>query len=202
MSSSFSGGLRTAAGLGFILLASGSCDSQSIYNSQSQQQDTEDVAARIAELQPAVGTYCGSVHMIQSDQDYQANLKLQIVEQNEHSSTSQDPTDTVRVPMLGGNLSFPALANQGQAGYSTLPDLIQATGGYGAVGFTYGDYNPLDKTVNLPFSLPGAAAGSTYGSLVGTLDDSGLAGQWYSQSSQLLGTFTFTLCNSGSGEGT
>jgi hypothetical protein len=191
---SFSGALRAACSLGLILLFNSSCDSQNVYNSQSQQEDTDDTAARIAELQPALGNYCGSLHMIQSDQDYQANLTLNLATQDVHSSTSQDPTSTVRLPMLGGSMTFPQLVNDKNSPYSDMPDLIQATGASGSIGFTTGDYNPLDKSINLPFTAAGSQAGTIYGSVVGTLNGNTFTAQLFTQSSQLLGTFSFTKC--------
>jgi hypothetical protein len=177
-----------------LLLLLAGCDSQDLYNSQNQKQATTEADAKIAALQPAVGRYCGKMHMIESDQDYDTNLSLQVVQQNIHSSTSQDPTDTVRVPMLAGSLRFPAIDAAGSDAYSTLPDLVQATGGYGAVSFSYGDYNPLNQSLNLPFAVNGQAPGVYYGTVTGTLDGGAFTGQWYSESSRLVGSFTLTKC--------
>jgi hypothetical protein len=169
------------------------CDPQNIYNTESQQQNTAQAEAKEQSLQPAVGYYCGNVHLTDSDEDFDANLSLQIIEDNEHSSSSTDPTDTVQVPKLAGSLTFPAIKNQGSAAYSTLPELMQATGGTEAISFTYGDYNPGTQIINLPFNVPNGPQGD-YGSLSGTLNGNQFSGTWYSESSQAVGTFTLTKC--------
>jgi hypothetical protein len=169
------------------------CDPQNTYNSEAAQQNTAQADAKANALHPAEGNYCGTMHLVQSNLDFEVHLTLKVVSDNVHSSSSTDPTDTVQVPKLAGTMTFPAIANEGSAAYSTLPDLIQATGGYGSVAFTYGDYNPMNHKINLPFTVPGAAQGN-YGAVTGGLEGDTFTGSWYSEASQLVGTFTIDKC--------
>jgi hypothetical protein len=172
------------------------CSPQPAYSPEALRQDTADAQAKSDSLQPAVGDYCGSMHLLKSGSDFKVELDLEVVEDNTHSSSSTDPTDTVQVPKLAGSMSFPAITNAGSAAYSSLPDLIQATGGYGTVSFSYGDYNPVNQVINLPFTLPGGQA--SYGSVNGTLAGTTFSGTWFSESGQKVGTFSLARCTEGS----
>jgi hypothetical protein len=182
-------------GFGSALLCG--CDPQNTYNSEAAKQNTAETQAKMAELQPAEGDYCGSMYLKQADMYFVVNLTLKAVLDNAHSSSSTDPTDTVQVPKLAGAMTFPAIVNQGSAAYATLPDLMQATGGQVSLSFTYGDYNSVDSTINLPFSVPNGPQGN-YGEVTGTLDGNVFSGSWYSESSRLVGTFSLNKCEGAS----
>ena len=102
----------------------------------------------------------------QSEADFKVELVIKRGDQNIHSSQSQDPTDTVQVPKLVGYMQFPAIESEGSAACMTLPALMEATRGFRAISFTYGDYDPLTRQIYLPFSVPGHPQGD-YGEVEG-----------------------------------
>ena len=190
--------MQTAFGIVFLLCLSVflvSCGKQNTYNTNAARQNSIAAFEKAKELRPAIGKYCGLMHLLKSDTDFDVELELHRGDDNIHASTSQNPVDTVQVPKLAGYMQFPAIENQGSAAYMTLPLLMEATGGYRAISFTFGDYDPLTQRIYLPFLVPGHTQGN-YGEMRGTLNlaTSRFAGVWYSNSYEELGAFDLPRC--------
>lgn len=179
--------------LSALLLAG--CGKQNTYNANSARWNSLAVSEKAKALLPAINKYCGLMHLIKHDIDFDVELLIQRGDDNIHSSVSQDPTDTIQVPKLVGYMRFVAIQDQGSAAYLTLPPLMAATGGFSAISFTYGDYDPLTRRVYLPFSVPGHTQGN-YGEVRATLDTNTkhLSGVWYSNSFEELGSFDLPPC--------
>jgi hypothetical protein len=187
---------RALAGTCLILALSAvlSGCNQDTYRDSAAQQAVRAAQLKEHELTPVVGKYCGTMHMIASAEDYDVTINLTIERENVHSSASQDPTDTVQIPKLVGNMRFPAIDNLGSAIYESDPELIAATGGYGSVSFTYGDYVPETKRINMPFAVAGHGDGN-YGAIDGTFDNGQIKGEWDSISFEHVGDFEVAFCN-------
>jgi len=177
----------------FLIFAG--CGKQDTYNANTVRWNSLATSEKAKQLQPAVNHYCGIMHLLQSDADFKVELQIERGDENIHSSQSQDPTDTIPIPMLVGFMQFPAIQNQGSASYLTLPALMEATGGYQAISFTAGDYDPLTGHVYLPFSVPGHTQGN-FGEVRGNLNinTKHLSGVWYSNSFEELGAFDLPPC--------
>ncbi len=175
------------------------CGNQPTYNANTQRWNSLAVSEKAKALQPAINSYCGAVHLIAGDADVDTVLVIQRGDDNVHSSQSQDPTDTIQVPKLVGFMRFPTVESQGSAAYMTMPALMEATGGFAVISFTYGDYDPETGHVFLPFSVPGHTQGN-YGELRANLDlaSKQLSGVLYSNSYEELGSFELPPCASSS----
>ena len=179
----------------FLALCLVGCSKQDTYNANAVRWNSLAVSEKAKALQPAVNKYCGNMHLMKSDADFDVELQMERGDDNIHSSQSQDPTDTIQVPKLVGNMKFPAIHKEGSAAYITLPALMEATGGFYAISFTYGDYDPITHRVYLPFSVPGHTQGN-YGEVRAILDigTKHLVGVWYSNSYEEVGSFDLPPC--------
>jgi hypothetical protein len=198
MQSTFSRSVFWPTSFFLILPLVNSCSQQNTYRQDAQDQNRLEATNKAKELQVVVGTYCGKMHLIQSGADFDVTLSLAQGQDNAHSTQSADPTDTVQIPKLFGEMSFPAIHNEGGAAYQTLPDLIAATGGSESVSFTYGDYDPTKQEIYLPFTVAGHDQGN-YGDASCTYIQGHLHGTWLSNSYQPVGTFEMDLCSTTAG---
>jgi hypothetical protein len=191
--------------LGFILgLGAGAsgCGEQATQRQDQIKQDNADTQAKYADLQPADGTYTGLVHLISTDEDFAVTLDIQRVYEPEQSQNSQDPSETVSIPKLSGQMTFTALKNLSLADYSHFGPLLDPMGGFSIATFDYGDFNPTNNQLILPYSVAGATG--TYGELTGTLapdPQTGIyhySGSWFSKPFGTVGTFELDVAPRGS----
>jgi len=185
----------------FLSLISACGSQQNTYREDAARANTIDAQLTTRKLSAVTGAYCGSVHLNASDEDFTANLELNVQMPNTHSN-AVSPASTTQQPQLSGNMEFPVLlSSAGSANYSVNADLMAATGGAAQLSINYGDYDPNQKPqLNLPFTVPSHPQGN-YGQLQGNLLVSGhIVGTWYSNSFKEIGSFDFALCKKNQGD--
>lgn len=169
------------------------CSKQNTYHDDAAKQSAVEAQVRDQQLAPVLGTYCGKMHLVRSGMDFDVNMIVVRGEDNVHAPQSSDPTLTVRVPKLAGSMRFPAVENAGSSAYVSMPELIQATGGYGVLPFDNGDYDPQTRQIYFPFSVPGHQG--EYGEVRGAFNNGRYTGTWLSNSYRTVGTFELNQCD-------
>jgi hypothetical protein len=175
-------------GLTTILSACGQVNS---HRENERQQNQADVTAELKDLAIAEGSYTGTITMKADGREYDAQIILTRVFENVHPGSSQDPTQTINLPKLSGNLTFAVLKNTTYAQYSQYPALIQPMGGFALLAFSYGDYDPESKRMTLPYNVSGYSNGN-FGELFGKFQNGEFTGKWFCQPLGLVGDFAFS----------
>jgi|GEM_PF-4671246 len=188
MNLSLFGRLLTLTG---CLVAAG-CNSTSQSARQTENaQYAADSAAKSQELSVAEGHYIGNVHLLKSNQDFQADLVLKVVMEPARSQQPENPSETVSVAKLSGSLSFPALDAVSGQDYSSFSGLVAPMGGFQKMLFDYGDYTPATSDLILPYSVSGYADGR-FGQVEGHLNAGVLTATWFAKPFGEVATMTLT----------
>ena len=172
------------------LITSSGCGPQNTDHENLDAQYNADSQAEYEKLQPADAVWSGKVHLIQSNQDFDATLTIQRVWENSHVSGSPDPTSTTELPTLKGNLDFSVL--DGNDTTSDLSNLRTPLGLGNSAQFDFGNYSDKTQEMVLPYSVPHYSLG-TFGSLSGKISGNHYQGTWFANYIQggKVGTFDF-----------
>jgi hypothetical protein len=130
-----------------------------------------------------------------SGQAFDANIIVKRTLETRRDPQSDDPTQTVSIPTLGGSLHFPAVQEILDHHPEDIPgfhELLDPLGMFATVTFDLGDYNPATQQLVLPYDVPGYAGGS-FGELTGTLSGGKFTGDWFSKPFGDAGTFVLTV---------
>jgi hypothetical protein len=173
------------------------CGQQNTARQTAIAQNDADTDAKYQDLAPADGTFTGNIVLSSSKQTFAMTIQLQRVYETTKSPDSQDPSDSIKIPKLGGNISFPALtATNGLTGDYQFGELFDAMGLHSSVFIDYGDYDPTDNSLILPYTI--SELSTDYGQLSGTLINGHFSGSWFSKGSTLGTVGTFELDKLGS----
>ncbi|MGZ3696828.1 MAG: hypothetical protein ACXWPM_08865 [Bdellovibrionota bacterium] len=173
------------------------CGPQNSLRQSVDAQNLADSTAKMEDLAPAEGTFSGLVHLKQSGQEFAMILQLRRVTDNVHPSQGQDPTSTIELPRLSGNLHFPALDKivahpEDLTQLSSFSELTAPMDTHISVLITNGNLVAKTGHLTLPYSLPNSTIGNV-GSLDGTLTQGRYTGTWFSELVGVVGTFDLTL---------
>ena len=182
--------LKIAPFLMALLFTACGSPNNTIRDNLNKENDTF-TQAKFAELQPAEATYQGKITLTDGAKSYDCILQLKRTSQFTRDSQSQDGSESIEVPQLGGSMSFPALRNLPMSDLSTYSALTEPMGGYLTVMFDAGNYNPRTLKMVLPYTVPGYSQASL-GELDGTLTDGHFTGTWFSKPVGIVGTFDLT----------
>jgi hypothetical protein len=173
------------------------CGQQNTQRDNVNASNAADAQARFQDLAPAEGNYSGTVLLSQSHQSFAMNLSINRIMEPARSSQAQDPSESVSIPVLNGNMSFPALENlQHEDPSSRLDDLSNFTPLTDPMGqnlranIQEGTFD--GTTLVLPYSVEGASG--IYGELSGQLSGGHFVGNWTSEeASGMVGTFDLVV---------
>jgi hypothetical protein len=186
-------------GLGMTLIAGfSSCTDDSTFNDQNDKTNALEAVSREAQLAPATGTFCGNMHLTKENVDYAVVITLQVNHITTHASNSQDSTDLTDTPVLGGNMRFAVIENEGQQAYEDASQLMAYTGGNVTV-FMPGTYTTQTHEVILPYTVPNYAQ-DHYGEITGDVENGQtFVGTWSVNSyGDDVGTFSLKSCGASS----
>ena len=170
------------------LLASSACELQKTAREKANLQYSSDKQTKYKELEPAEGTFSGSMHLIESDQDFNVLLEVKRVTMIERAPQSQNPSETIEVPKLSGAMTFSALTHFDLRDYGNFQELLKPMGGFLRVIFDFGDFSSLSQNLILPYSIPGYSLG-TFGEISGVLQNGHFKGTWFANPFGDVGTF-------------
>jgi hypothetical protein len=167
------------------------CGQQNTDHENLNAQYNADSQAEYEKQQPADAVWTGKVHLIQSDQDFDATLSIHREWVNSHVSGSPDPTSTTELPTLKGNLDF-AVLDEKDIASDDLSNLRMPLGQGDSAQFDFGNYSDKTQVMVLPYSVAHYALG-TFGSLSGKITGNHYQGTWYANYIQggKVGTFDF-----------
>lgn len=178
------------------------CDSaQTTYRDTLNKQNDAFSEKNKADLSPAAPedkstVYSGTVHLNDSDQDFDCVVELEMTSEFTRISQGEDQTTTVEVPKLTGSMRFPVLDGISIEDMSSYAALTRPMGSYSKVLFDFGNYNPRSHRMILPYLVPGYS-GSSFGELQGTLVGGHYVGTWFSKPFGDVGTFKLTRSQGG-----
>jgi hypothetical protein len=173
-----------------ILSAFAGCGQQNTQRDNINAQDTADAQARYQDLAPTEGNYTGTVLLAQTHQNFAMSLNVRRIMQPAHSPQSQDPSESVSIPELIGNIRFPALDSLSLEDLPSFTALTDPMGGNLRANIQDGSYD--GTTLVLPYSVNGATG--IYGELSGQLVNGHFTGSWFSEEpSGTVGTFDLTI---------
>ena len=174
---------------GLIILLGSSCGSpnNTIRDNLNKQNDSY-TQAKFNELQPAEAIYQGKVSINQNRKSYDCTLQIKRTSQFTRDSQSQDGSESIEVPQLGGGMHFSALENLSMSELSNYSVLTEPMGGYLTVMFDSGNYNPRTLKMVLPYTVPGYSQASL-GELEGSLNNGHFQGTWFAKPVGIVGTF-------------
>jgi len=173
-----------------ILGAFAGCGQQNTQRDNINAQDTADAQARYQDLAPTEGNYTGTVLLAETHQPFAMKLNVRRIMQPAHSSQSQDPSESVSIPELTGNIGFPALEHKSEEELAKLTALTDPMGGNTQANIQDGGYD--GTTLVLPYSVNGATG--IYGELIGQLVGGHFTGTWISEeASGTAGTFDLMI---------
>jgi len=172
----------------FLSLSLTACGDKKTYRDVVSNQNDSFTQAKNKELQPAEATYQGVVHITDSNEDFDCVIEVKRTSEFTRLTQSQDQTETVEVPKLGGSVRFPILKNVQMEDLSSYSSLTTPMGGYLTVMFDFGNYNPRNKKLILPYTVP-AYADHSFGEFNGTLTQGHYKGTWFSKPLGNIGTF-------------
>lgn len=178
-----------------------SCGQQNSHRESVLDQQTSDSQAKFDELAPAEGTFSGQMHLTQSGESFATQLTIQRVMENQRTTQSTDPSVTVALAKLSGNLRFPAIDRIDSSDHSEFTDyaeILNPLGGLGTALIDFGDYNPKNSQLVLPYNVASYTQGS-YGELSGTLGQGHFTGSWFSKPYGTVGTFDLTQTSTNAG---
>ena len=168
--------------------AGSACELQKTAREKANLQYSSDKQTKYKELEPADGIYSGSMHLINSDQDFRVLIDVKRTSIIERVPQSQNPSETIEVPKLSGSMTFPALTNLDLRDYLHFQELLKPMGGVLIVTFDFGDYSALSQSLILPYTVPGYASG-LFGEVSGTLQGDHFIGTWFTNPLGDVGTF-------------
>ncbi|MEO5968955.1 MAG: hypothetical protein ABIQ95_03435, partial [Bdellovibrionia bacterium] len=176
-------------GVIWIALLSGSaCEAQKTAREKANLQYSSDKQTKYKELEPAEGIFSGSMHLIDSDQDFSVLLEVKRIIMIERAPQSQNPSETIEVPKLSGAMTFPALSHLDLRDYGYFHELLGPMGGFLRVMFDFGDYSSLSQNLILPYTVAGYSLGN-FGEVSGILHDGHFKGTWFANPFGDVGTF-------------
>jgi hypothetical protein len=170
-----------------------SCSKENAYQTDANQQDSLASQQKTQTLDQVQGYYRGKMKITaQSDMDLDVVIFLQVTQS---TAPQADQIDKVQVPILGGNLSFPALQKEGSlAAMGSFPDLVRAMGSALEIQFTNGDFNTNNSMITLPYNSGGSVTGDDQ--VIGTFQNGVFSGEWDSHSGGKMGTFSLERSDS------
>lgn len=178
-----------ASVLGLMLAMSlSACGQQNTSRENIANEDEAATQAKYRDLAPAEGRYSGQVTLSGSNQVFDAVLEAHRAMENVRSSESTDPTATISLPRLSGDVRFPAIDNLQPEDYPGFHALLDPLGGYATALFGFGNYDPKSTQLVLPYTVPGYSSGS-FGEFTGTLLDGHFKGTWFCNAIGTVGTF-------------
>lgn len=185
----------------FSILASG-CGQQNTQRNNINAQDAADAQAKYQDLAPAEGQYTGTVLLAQTHQSFAMQLSLSRQMEPARSAQSQDPSESVSIPILEGPMSFPVLdALENEDVTDQLEDILHFKALTAPMGLNWranlknGTFDGTNLV--LPYSVGNSS--DIYGELNGQLVDGHYTGNWLAEEpSSTVGTFDLVVQN-GSG---
>ena len=179
--------------LSLLTLSLASCNSPSSQSARQAEnaQYTADTQAKAQDLMPTQGHYTGTMHLLKSNQDFAAVMDLQVVFDTEKSPQAQNPSETITIAKLSGGISFPALDAIAGQDVANLSELVGPMGGFQKILIDYGDYNPINQILLLPYSVGGYSNGY-FGQLQGTFSNNQFTGTWFAKPFGEVATFTLS----------
>lgn len=180
-----------------------SCGQLSSHRESVMNQQIADSQAKFDELQPAEGTFTGQMRLTGSGEIFTANLTILRVMDNLRTTQSTDPSVTVALAKLSGNLRFPAIDRIDSSDHSEFTDyseILNPLGGLETALIDFGDYNPRNQQLVLPYNVASYTQGS-FGEFSGTLDQNHFSGTWFSKPYGVVGSFDLVKSAARSGGG-
>lgn len=160
---------------------------------QSEQEKSEtNSQAGQKDMAPAIGRFEGKMLMYATNVRYDAVIDTTVIYQVMPSPI--DPSQTISVPKLNGNITFPILKGYGSS-YPKYKELLIPMAFYTTVSFTSGDFDPSTHNLNLPYTVKDLP-NSTYGELQGTLVNDTYTGTWMTRVDGVVGEFVLVKVNS------
>jgi hypothetical protein len=168
------------------------CSKENAYQDDANQQNNLESQQKTQELDQVTGTYKGPMLLTNYDRPLQVVIYLNV---NQGTASQPDQINKIQVPMLGGNLTFPALQNEGSlAAMAAFPDIVRAMGSTLSISFTNGDFNSNSSTITLPYNSGGTASGNDQ--VIGTFQNGVFSGEWDSHTGGKMGTFSLERSDS------
>ena len=152
--------------------------------SEQEKNETNSQAGK-KDMTPAVGRFEGKMLMYATNTKYDAVVDSTVIYRVIPSP--QDPSQTISVPELNGNLTFPILKGYGDS-YPKYKELLVPMAFYTMVSFTSGDFDPSTHNLNLPYSVP-EFPNNAWGELQGTLVNDTYTGTWMTKVDGVVGEF-------------
>jgi hypothetical protein len=198
-----SGIFLTLSMVGFAAILGG-CGQQNTQRDNVNATNAADAQARWQDLAPAEGTFTGTVLLAQTHQSFAMTVDLSRSTKPAPSAQSQDPSESVSVPVLTGDMSFPVLENLKKVD-TNIQDYFDDLRNFSALtapmginvraNFLEGTFDGTNLT--LPYSVSGSSG--IYGELNGQLSGGNFTGKWLAEEpTSMVGTFSLVL-TSGSG---
>jgi hypothetical protein len=135
---------------------------------------------------PALGRFEGQILMYQTKREYVAVLEATVI--YKVIPAPQDPTQTISVPRISGNLSFPLLQRIRDLSYNNYMELLLPMAGYIGLSFDNGDYDPDTHQLNLPYPVR-QFPNEIWGQLTGELVNDVFSGKWSTRTHGVVGEF-------------
>lgn len=174
-----------------VSLLTPSCGTQNSHRESAMDQQVADSQAKYQELAPAEGAFSGQMRLSRSGESFTSTLTIQRVMDNTRTTQSTDPSVTVALAKLSGNLRFPAIDridSTDRSEFTDYAEILNPLGGLGTALIDFGDFNPRNQQLVLPYNVASYTQGS-YGELSGTLTQDHFTGTWFSKPYGTVATF-------------